>query len=267
MSTENASGTSYLFDLWQMTKRQDGFSLPEPIDEVNDVDAWDSQPALSTDGKTLFFISNRKGGSGGLDIWYSVRDASGKWTAPLPVPNINTPGDEFSPHCGTDGRFYFSTNWDYEQNEKGDRGKDIYRADYNTINGVQLPVNPINLDDAIRKDAETYGLAIPGDIYYNSDADDEFPFITPDRTGIFITSNRESSYDKRDIYAFKLPKSRIMLRVLVREKILDANGNVLVPATLKSGLPLNIVDEASGVSKDILSGENYDVDADRTYRI
>ena len=42
LSTKTAQGTSYLFDLWEMTKRVDGFSLPEPITEVNDPDAWDS---------------------------------------------------------------------------------------------------------------------------------------------------------------------------------------------------------------------------------
>lgn len=267
LSTETAKGTSYLFDLWQMTKRLDGFSLPEPLTSVNDVDAWDSQPALSQDGKTLFFVTNRGGGKGGLDIWYSVRDAFGNWAAPKPVPGINTEGDEVSPHCGADGKFYFSSNWDFSNGEKGDFGKDIYRSDYQAGGGTLLPVNPVNLDKAIAVDAEEYGLTIPGDLKYNSEDDDEFPFVTPDRRGIFITSNRDADFDKRNIYAFQLPKSRIKVLVNVQERIFDSKGGLIKPPTTKRGLPLELMEKESGMTIEIRSGEEYEVDADKTYKI
>ncbi len=267
LSTETASGTSYLFDLWQMTKRLDGYSLPEPLSTVNDIDAWDSQPALSTDGKTLFFVTNRSGGSGGLDIWYSVRGAQGNWGVPQPLPEINTEGDEVSPHCGADGKFYFSSNWNYDKNEKSENRKDIYRCEYRYSAGTQLPVNPVPLDEAIRNDAETYGLTIPGNIKYNSDKDDEFPFISPDRKAIFITSNRKADMDKRNIYAYKLPKSKIKLQVNVKERIFDSDGELISPPEEKVGLPLTLVELGSGTSMEITSGKPYEVDAEKNYRI
>lgn len=267
LSTATASGTSYLFDLWQMTKRSDGYSLPEPLTEVNDIDAWDSQPALSQDGKTLYFVSNRAGGKGGLDIWYSVRNSFGKWSAPLLVPNINTSGNEVSPHVGSDGKFYFSSDWDFKANELGKTAKDIYRCDFKDALGAKVPANPVKLDEAFRKDAEMYGVKIPEDINYNSDADDEFPFISPDRRFIFLTSNRGADYDKRNIYAFSLPKSKIMLVVNVSEQILDENGMIISPATPKVGLPLSLHDVASGNSIEITSGTPYEIDADRDYQV
>lgn len=191
LSTSTSSGSSYLFDLWQMTKTSKGYTSPEPITNLNDADAWDSQPALSSDGKILYFVSNRQGGEGGLDIWYSVMDLTGTWSKPKPVPNINTPGNDGSPHCGADGKFYFSSDWNYEKNEKGNTGKDIYRADYQDENGIPMPVNPVNFDEAMKKDAEIYGIEIPENIQFNSENDDEFPFISPDRKFIFITSNRD----------------------------------------------------------------------------
>ena len=38
---------------------------------------WDSQPNLSSNGNILFFASNRPGGKGGRDIWYSIRTNDG----------------------------------------------------------------------------------------------------------------------------------------------------------------------------------------------
>jgi len=231
MSTTDATGTSYLLDLWEMTRSKEGFSLPRPIKKVNDPDAWDSQPALSPDGKILIFTSNRPGGMGGLDLWYSVRDIQGNWTYPKLVPNINTPGNETSPHFGADGKFYFASDWDYKKNKKSENRKDIYRADYADYGGVALPVNPVNLDEAIRIDAKKFDIEVPEEMKFNSDADDEFPFITPDRAAIFITSNRKADFDKRNIYAFSMPKSKIRLLVNVTETILDSKGNLLIPAT------------------------------------
>lgn len=264
ISSGSSAGTSYLLDLWQMIKISDGFSNPEPLGAVNDPDAWDSQPALSGDGKILYFVSNRKGGKGGLDIWFSVQDDRGNWTEAELVPNINTPGDEISPCCGTDGNFYFSSNWDYDNNIKRNN-KDIYRTQYITINENQLPGKPINLDIAMKIDAGKYGLTIPQSIKYNSEADDEFPFITLDRKTIFLTSNRQSDFSQRNLYAFSLPKSKIRLQVNVKEQEFDANGDLIVPPTTKLGLSLTLIDSSEGTSQDIKSGEQYEVDPDKVY--
>lgn len=267
LTNKKSVGTSFLFDLWQMTRQADGFSNPEPLENINNPDSWESQPALSLDGKVLFFVSNRQGGKGGLDIWYSIRDAAGKWGEPRLVPNINTSGDEKSPHCGADGRFYFSSDWNYEENEPGENKCDIYRANYDETNGALLPINPIPLDKAIRTDAKKFGLKIPEGVEYNSEADDEFPFITRDRKYIFITSNRDADYKKRNLYAFALPKSRIRLQVNVMEKILDSDGTVIQEPTPKIGLNLTLEDLESGTSREIESGKPYEAEAEKTYRM
>ncbi len=267
LTNAKAQGSSYLFDLYEMYKDMTGFSQPKPVTEVNEPDYWDSQPALSPDGKILFFVSNKEGGLGGLDIWYSVTDYKGVWSQPKLVPNINTPGEEYSPHCGSDGFFYFSTNWDYKNNVKGISGRDIFRAEYSKALGISLPINPIPLDEAIANDAQKYGLDIPRNLKYNSDKDDEFPYISEDRKSIFLTSNRKESLEKRNIFAYSLPKSRIRLQVNVIEKILDANGFIVKDATPKFGLNLTLVDRESGVTKDITSGTPYEVDVDREYFI
>jgi outer membrane protein OmpA-like peptidoglycan-associated protein len=60
--------------------------------------AWDSQPSLSHSGDTLFFASDRIGGFGFSDIYYSVKDSQGKWHKALNLgPVVNTRGFEVSP--------------------------------------------------------------------------------------------------------------------------------------------------------------------------
>jgi outer membrane protein OmpA-like peptidoglycan-associated protein len=66
-------------------------------DNINSV-SWDSQPSLSHSGDTLFFASDRIGGFGFSDIYYSIKDAKGNWQkARNAGPIINTRGFEVSP--------------------------------------------------------------------------------------------------------------------------------------------------------------------------
>ncbi len=73
---------------------------------------WESQPSLSSDGSRLFFVSNRPGGYGGMDIWVSKLVKDGRWSEPVNLGNIiNTSGDEMSPFIHFDGKtLYFSSN-------------------------------------------------------------------------------------------------------------------------------------------------------------
>jgi outer membrane protein OmpA-like peptidoglycan-associated protein len=74
--------------------------------------AWDSHPSLSHTGDTLFFASDRLGGFGLSDIYFTIRSKDGQWQkAENAGPTINTRGSEVSPFFHH--RFnvlYFSSN-------------------------------------------------------------------------------------------------------------------------------------------------------------
>jgi len=78
---------------------------------INSV-AWDSQPSLSHSGDTLFFASDRIGGFGFSDIYFSIKDAKGNWTKAKNIgPIINTRGFEVSPFFHHKFNvLYFSSN-------------------------------------------------------------------------------------------------------------------------------------------------------------
>jgi outer membrane protein OmpA-like peptidoglycan-associated protein len=73
---------------------------------------WDSHPSLSHSGDTLFFSSDRKGGFGMTDIYFSVKDKNGNWQKAQNIgPIINTRGQEVSPFFHHKFKvLYFSSN-------------------------------------------------------------------------------------------------------------------------------------------------------------
>ena len=78
---------------------------------VSDSLAWDGSPAFSADGKTIYFASNRQGGVGGLDIYRTNMDASGRFSKPVNMgKDINTPGNEIFPIVGPDAKLYFASD-------------------------------------------------------------------------------------------------------------------------------------------------------------
>ena len=97
--------------------------------------SWESHPAFSKNEDTLFFASDRKGGFGMSDIYYSTRGKGNTWTKALNMgPMINTRGNEYSPFVHKKYNvFYFSStgqifNFDDLENEKHVRTVDIYRT-------------------------------------------------------------------------------------------------------------------------------------------
>ncbi len=71
---------------------------PQPLNEnVNAYGFSTKHPALNETGDTLLFTTDRKGGKGGYDIWFSVSEAGDKWGKARPLSYWNTPLDDVSP--------------------------------------------------------------------------------------------------------------------------------------------------------------------------
>lgn len=127
-----------------------GLNLGPPVNSAY----WESQPSISPNGRMLFFVSNRPGGMGGMDIWYSIRGSDGKWRKPVnPGKAINTPGDEFSPFIYFNGRtLYFSSN-----GRESFGGHDIYVT---TLRSDSTWTTPENMGPPVNTPADETGLVI-----------------------------------------------------------------------------------------------------------
>ncbi|MFY0601689.1 MAG: OmpA family protein [Cyclobacteriaceae bacterium] len=99
-------------DLFFSVKEGDRWTRPENMGSRVNSKYWDSQPALSGDGRTLYFSSNRPGGFGKRDLW-STRNNGRDWSVPKNLGRpINGFKDETTPfiHASNNALFYSSTS-------------------------------------------------------------------------------------------------------------------------------------------------------------
>ena len=182
MPEQNSQDQYINCDLYYTRFEFGGWSDIIPLDAVNTKDNWESQPSISSDGKTLYFISDRPGGIGGYDIYTSTRDENGNWSAPQNMgKTINSKGNEKSPFIHTDSQtLYFSS-----EGRPGMGGYDIYYARMDDNGTWQKPVN--------------IGYPI------NSKYDDVGFFVSTDgKYGYFGSNNMSEGLGGWDFYSFEL---------------------------------------------------------------
>ncbi|PHR47257.1 MAG: hypothetical protein COA32_07495 [Fluviicola sp.] len=136
---------------------------------------------FSPDGNTLYFVSDRKGGEGKTDIYYSNFEY-GEWQKPVNLEIVNTVGEEMFPYVSDENVLYFASN-----GHLGLGGLDVFMIDLNN-----LQTEPVNLGGGI-----------------NSSADD-FGFIVDD-TGEngYLSSDRDNFIDKIYSWERKSPKIKL----------------------------------------------------------
>ncbi|WP_026260612.1 OmpA family protein [Spirosoma luteum] len=155
----------------------EGGAWNEPLRlPISDSLAWDGSPAFSGDGKTLYFASNRAGGAGGIDLYRTSIDASGRFSRPVNMGrDINTPGDEMFPYVGPDAKLYFASD-----GHPGLGKLDVFVA---TRSGGVTRVE--NMGQPINSPADDFGL------------------IYTDPTSGYMASNRSGGKGDDDIYYFQ----------------------------------------------------------------
>jgi outer membrane protein OmpA-like peptidoglycan-associated protein/tetratricopeptide (TPR) repeat protein len=167
---------THLLKIFIVRKKDDNWSKPEPF-YLNNDEYSVGHPALSSDGNSLFFVSDMPGGFGGTDLYFCRRDA-GKWSHPVNLGNeINSSGNEMFPFISESGDLWFSSD-----GLPGFGGLDLFVA--RKVNEKwESPVNP--------------GSPL------NSSYDDfSISSRVNDSSGYF-SSNRPNGKGSDDIYHFK----------------------------------------------------------------
>lgn len=131
-------------DLFESVRIGDEWTTPRNLGPNVNSAEWESQPSLSADGRTLYFVSDRRGGVGRRDIWVSHLDEKGEWTRAKNLGKpVNTIYDEISPFIHVNNRvIYFASN-----GLVGFGGYDIYFSEKDTTGAWSEPKNigsPIN---------------------------------------------------------------------------------------------------------------------------
>ncbi|MFH0866267.1 MAG: OmpA family protein, partial [Bacteroidota bacterium] len=201
--------------------------------KVNNDKSWESQPTISNDGKTLYFISDRKGGYGGYDIYMTTKLDSG-WSVPQNMgPNINSPGNEKSPFIHTDEQtlYFSSTGW------PGVGGYDIFYSRRDKAGKFSKPTN--------------IGYPI------NSEGDDVGFFVSTDGHYGYFASNDTTRFKGPggwDVYSFELynearPDTVLLIKGNVMDEVKD------VPTTAKVELKNVKTKQVTEVDVDSTTGK------------
>ncbi len=196
-------------DLWVATRSSPSamFGAPVQVPNVNS-SGTDRSPWVSRDGLTLGFGSQRSGGMGMHDLYWSTRgDTSQDFGPPISIPNVNTAADEFHSVLSANGlRLYITSTRD------GDL--DLYVAERATpVSDFGMPVELPEL---------------------NSPQTERHSAITEDELEVFIDSNRTGSQGV-DIYRATRPSLTTPFSTPVLVPELSSPMDEIAPSLSRDG--------------------------------
>lgn len=211
-------------DLFFARKQGSRWSQPQNLGPPINTSHWESQPSLSSDGKSVYFIRAPKRSQGHSDIFRADLDENGYWQKPVKLnSHINTRKDEQSVFIHPDNQtLYFSSN-----GHIGMGGTDIYMSRW---------------DD----ETEDWGKAVNLGYPINTHKDESSILVAPNGKLAYFASDRKEGFGELDLYSFHLPES------VQPEKITYLKGLVYNSKTQELlGAQFELIDIESG--KQIIS--------------
>lgn len=227
-------------DLYESVLNGDEWSKPESFGKRINTDFHESSACYSPDGRTLYFVTNKPGGIGEHDIYYSQLDEKGKWGEPVNIgPVINTKYNEEAVYMHPDGKtLYFSS-----EGHSSMGGYDIFKSIY---------------DEKTGKWGEPINIGYP----VNTVDDDVFFVISADGRRGYYTSQMKDSRGGRDLYmiTFLGPEKPMVLNnedQLIASQAAPVKEVVIAPAVQIQEAQLTIL---KGVISDFLTKQPLEAD-------
>lgn len=253
-------------DIYYARRMGNTWSEPINLGPPINTSAWESQPSISPDGRTLYFTSNRQGNLGRMDIWVSRQISTGRWSEPENIgPVINTSGREMSPFIHPDNKTLFFAS----DGHPGMGGMDLFYTIRDEEGIWQTPVN----------------LGYP----INTHTDEISLVVSASGREAYFASEQPGGYGRSDLYFFELYEearptpvtymkgfvydAETTERLEARFQIIDlssgeilvesssnlVNGEFLVPIPLRTNLAVNAWKDGY-----LFFSENFSFDDDRS---
>lgn len=223
-------------DIYSSKIVNDKWRTPENMAKPINTSYWEGGACISPDGKTLFFTSERPGGSGNSDIWMAKRLTKTTWDKPVNLgTDVNSPFDEVGLFLAPDGKTLF-----FCSNGKGSMGDyDIFK----TVLENGKWSKPVNLGYPINSDKR----------------DGPFVVSANAQTGYFA-SNRDGGLGGSDIYQVDLSN----YAVLEKDGKKTANGLSILKGVIRDGyegygiadVDISFADESGAMVGSTITNEN-----------
>jgi hypothetical protein len=210
----STTGNAEFKDLWELTKVDGEFTNPKPLESLSNANTWESQPALSPNGKHLFFVSNRKvipsdskgdnqNPSTQMNIFYSFKE-NGQWRSPVFVKELYSVANQVTPHV-----FYNSQKLLFTSNRAGNY--QIYESgiSFDDLKGGYT-IDPSGIK-LLTYTAITTHSKSPARILINDEHNQSYPFlyfnlankVTP--RALYWSSDDPEGLGGFDLYGCPLP--------------------------------------------------------------
>jgi hypothetical protein len=230
-------------NIYLSTKDGDFWNAPIKITGNINSKNWEPSACVSADENYIYFVSDRKGGFGGRDIYQCHKLPNNTWSDPENLgPTINTQYDEDAPFMHPDGTTFFFSSTGH--NSMG--GFDVF---YTTKVANNVWTNPINIGYPIN--------TIDDDIYFVTSSDGR---------RAFFSSLRPEGKGEKDIYMVSMPKPFVRSVAILVGYLKTKDGtaipkNSLVTTKSSNGQIFSTIpNEASGkFIQSLFPGMNYDV--------
>jgi peptidoglycan-associated lipoprotein len=136
------------------------------------------QPALSPNGKTIFFMSDTKQGNyGKTDIFYSKKQDNGTWSRAINIGNeVNTFGYELFPYAYDDSTLYFSSNAHPGMGQLDLFKCTLVNGKWGKVQNLKPPINSIGNDFGITFDAKMNRGFFSSDRFNGKGSEDIYSF-------------------------------------------------------------------------------------------
>jgi len=197
-------------DIYYSKFENNRWTLMQPLNDNINSSRLESHASVSTDGKTLFFSSNRRGGEGNLDIYKSVRDNSGEWGEVINLgPIINTSSNEDIPFLSEDGeKLFFSSEG------------------HNNMGGYDIFFSVLQEDNT---------WSVPENMGYPINTTSDNLFYVPAKNGQagYYSKVRPGGYGKEDIYYVELLSDESEIKpdkkeLIKKEEIIEPGDDVII---------------------------------------
>ena len=226
------SGESFLPVIYYSKRTDASWGKGSKLEISRDTTFTYAHPAVSPDGKYIYYSSNAYGGVGGFDIWRAPLEGDRVGIPENLGDVINSKGDEMFPTFAPDGNLYYSSN-----GKDGFGGLDIYSARLDEWGVWHIE----HLGDPINSHADDFGMT--------------FISKTSNQQEGWFSSNRGSAKGYDNIYSFVLPSINVRITGCVYDSDGEPIPEAIVRVVGRNGMNFKSVTKPDGT---------YEVNIDRS---